>query len=320
MRIVVGIVIIVLLLMSAGCAGLGTDAETTNTSVGDDSDLETVVGTDDTSDDTPDVPDENPYEKETLVVAYNDSAVEMEKRHIVEEALEYWEDHSEEYADYPIEYDLYPSHTNPDKHIEFVESIDRCGAEIDSVAIGCADFITDIAPETAEIQVEGGYTNATLLNVTKHEIGHTLGLDHDDEPQSIMAAEQKYTINRNVTVHAQVSSSYNQAEVLDYIETALDTWAAHLQAKGHEVEHTINVVDEFNGSADIAYWATDADSTCDSELVCASDETDAGEIKISTGWIWEEDHEGVMGTYYGWYQYLESEDAPEAYRPEDDDI
>lgn len=264
-----------------------------------------------------DVPARNPFGKEQLVVAINDSGVSMDTRHVVVDALHYWENNSEEYAGYPIAFDLRPSHPDPDVEIHFVEKIEQCGGEYDAVTVGCADYNVVRAPDTAAVAVEGGYTNATLVRVLKHELGHTLGQGHHNEPRDVMRPEQP-AIVREVDVQLRIDSTYNDRTVRRNVETALDEWESYLADEGHEVEHSVEVVDEFDGTAEIAYDAGGSRHVCDGELVCLTNETADAEIKIETASIRHGDHEGIMGYYYGWYQRIPPDEGPPDYRADQD--
>ncbi|MCL9813945.1 hypothetical protein [Natranaeroarchaeum aerophilus] len=109
------------------------------------------------------------------------------------DAMVYWEDHSEEYAGYEIEYTFEPTlddHEDADIVVELVEDVQTCSVEgHDQEAVGCAPVITGSAPETARVEIKDGFSDDLTLVTIKHELGHTLGLGHDDEPQSIMSAD-----------------------------------------------------------------------------------------------------------------------------------
>lgn len=149
-----------------------------------------------------DVDPDNPYGQETLVVASahapNDSHHTM-----TEDALEYWEGNtSDEYADYPIEYEYEPTAEDPDIRIRWVTEIDSCGENDHENLAGCADLVTNDreVPETVVVRVETDHSRAETIATLKHELGHTLGLTHDDEPQEVMSISDS-------SRHSRVASS-----------------------------------------------------------------------------------------------------------------
>lgn len=139
------------------------------------------------SDDLGSVDPDNPWGESTLTVAIEQSANDSRNyRPLVADALSFWENESAEYAGYLIEYNLKPNASNPDLIVAFVDHIEECNNVTD--AAGCAPYVTAPAsidrPERVEILAE--FTNDSTVLVVRHEIGHTLGLDHDDEPASVM--------------------------------------------------------------------------------------------------------------------------------------
>jgi len=109
------------------------------------------------------------------------------------DGMAYWEDHSEEYAGYEIEYTFEPTlddHEDADIVVELVEDVRTCSVEgHDQEAVGCAPVITGSAPDTATVEIKDGFSDDLTLVTIKHEFGHTLGLGPDDEPQEIMSAD-----------------------------------------------------------------------------------------------------------------------------------
>lgn len=148
---------------------------------------------------------DNPYRERELVVATSAPVNETRAfRPLVREALDYWEANAERYAGYPIEYRLDPDAENPDVRVSFVESIEECGTE--THAAGCAP-VPEIGGRVArpvDVQVLGGYANASTVAVLKHELGHSLGLQHGDDPQDVMQSESMLATlpQRNATDRA----------------------------------------------------------------------------------------------------------------------
>lgn len=133
---------------------------------------------------------DNPYRQSTLVVGLaveTDGSRDYEP--LVRSALDYWEDRAEQYAGYPVDYDLRPDADRPDVRVTVVDEVD-CGAE--PHAAGCAPVVeahSQFDPPVS-VRVVDGLSDASTVDVLTHEVGHTLGLDHGDAPQSVMAPER----------------------------------------------------------------------------------------------------------------------------------
>jgi hypothetical protein len=126
---------------------------------------------------------DNPWGESTLTVAIRDKKGGTRRlTPEIREALAYWEQNSERYAGYPIEFRLVPNATKPDILISLVSRIETCGGGEDVHVAGCTRRVR----WPILVQVETGYTDESLVRLLIHEFGHVLGLRHGDAPKEIM--------------------------------------------------------------------------------------------------------------------------------------
>jgi hypothetical protein len=130
----------------------------------------------------------NPWGDDPIVVAVRDEgAPGRNATALVREATAFWEANGR-YLGFEVDYEVRPAAESPDLVVAFVDRVPDCGGVAD--AAGCAPLLTDPRqldrPETAWIRT--GLSDGSTVLVTKHELGHTLGLTHDDPPQDVMRA------------------------------------------------------------------------------------------------------------------------------------
>jgi hypothetical protein len=133
-------------------------------------------------------PSANPWGDEPIVVAVrNEGSRDRDFAALVREAAAFWEGGSR-YLGFDVEYEVRPDAEDPDLIVAFADEIPDCGNVSD--AAGCAPLLTDSRqvdrPETAWVKT--GLSDESTVLVTEHELGHTLGLTHDDPPRDVMRA------------------------------------------------------------------------------------------------------------------------------------
>lgn len=109
---------------------------------------------------------------------------------LAEAALSFWEDHSEQYAGFPVDFER--ADEDPDVVIAYRDSPTGCEnvPEYSDQVLGCAPvlqagYIVD-RPIVGRV-VAAARPSGAIRVTTQHELGHMLGLDHDDEPATVMS-------------------------------------------------------------------------------------------------------------------------------------
>lgn len=212
----------------------------------------------------------NPWGESTLTVAINNTANDSRDfRPHVEHALDYWSNVSEEHLGFSVEYDLEPNASDPDLVIRFVEQIGEC-ANVTQPA-GCAPFLTEPGHVSRPVTmaVVGSYSNESTRLIVKHELGHTLGLNHSDEPQDVMApTSQLDTLpqpnaterelpwdDSNFTVYLDAESADDSEAVREQVRSAFDYYADG--ANGTVPENVTYEFVENRTDADVVVNVTD---------------------------------------------------------------
>lgn len=138
--------------------------------------------------------EDNHFRERTLTVhvqAGPDDARDYDA--LVRKALDFWSMNADRYAEFPIDYQLTANRSSADVIVAFVPTVEDCGTE--GHAAGCAPVLTSHrqVDRPVRVRVRTGLSADSTVRVLKHELGHTLGLSHRDEPQAVMAASATLT-------------------------------------------------------------------------------------------------------------------------------
>lgn len=135
---------------------------------------------------------DNPWGADPVRVYIDKQLPPDDVEHFVVDALDYWEENAEDYTEFSVNFTLTDDERRAHLIIAFrddLTGLDKCGIEGPlSYKMGCAPVHTE-AGETRQstIYIWRGVMNKDHADtVVKHEIGHTLGLNHSDPPADVM--------------------------------------------------------------------------------------------------------------------------------------
>lgn len=208
MRRTLPLVLLVSLVLLSGCSVLEADpAERlpNDTNLGDTGGTETTdprttgsPGGSATVTATPTPTVANPWNTQTVTVAVEANASDSLAR-ATRTAVDYWNTDGAEYATYPVTFQYVTTPENADILVRPVAYPLDCGHTVTPDTIGCAPILDadSTAPNEVTVRVIDGIPHPSARATVKHELGHVVGLYHDDEPSSLMS------YNDTLTAHQQ---------------------------------------------------------------------------------------------------------------------
>ncbi|ELZ92945.1 Matrixin [Haloferax mucosum ATCC BAA-1512] len=207
-----------------------------------------------------------PWGSDPVVIAVEvPEGDDREYASLVSEAAAFWEANDARYLGYEIDYEVDADARNPDLVVRFSDDIPECSGQAD--AAGCAPYITDRRqidrPET--VYVRTGFGDRSTAEVIEHELGHTLGLDHDDEPAELMNATSiLYTLPR--TNATDKAFPWDDSSFTVYVN---DTGAADTDAARDQVRNALD------------YYTDGAPGMPDNVTFTYVSDPDEAEVRIS---------------------------------------
>lgn len=151
--------------MTAGCASTGTDGSGS---------------------------DRHPFAGETVTVRIDErSETEHDLQATARDALAFWAAESETYAGFEVGFEVDETE-DPDMLIAYADDAGGCEdvPGFSEQVLGCAPLLqagTRVPRPVVARVVAGARPVGKVRITTKHEIGHVLGLGHDDDPRRVMS-------------------------------------------------------------------------------------------------------------------------------------
>jgi hypothetical protein len=140
--------------------------------------------------------DGHPFTDRTVAVQISNAQQNFDHLEtLLGDALSFWNANTQ-YLPYTTTLEYRPDASDPDILVEEVLNLESCGLHEGEVS-GCAELIQagdhDRLPATATVEFQED-NDWRYQRIIEHEIGHTLGLEHDDEPARVMheSWEQRY--------------------------------------------------------------------------------------------------------------------------------
>ena len=148
------------------------------------------------------------------------------------DALTYWTANADEFLDFSVTFEL--TSTSPDVELTFLADaaeLEGCEGYATEEVLGCAPLLEEghrpERPVTIEV-VAGVRPSGEIRITTKHELGHALGLTHDDEPAYIMSNDvedrlPEYTVRTEILQSIENAWNGRNAATRRY-NRAIERW------------------------------------------------------------------------------------------------
>jgi hypothetical protein len=175
-------------------------------------------------------PDAHPFADRTVPVQIQTVQQEFDRlERLLKAALSFWNE-TQETLPYSTTLTYDPETDTPDVLVSEVPTIAECGVHTGDDITGCAPILQSgdqsELPASLEVNPQPPGEDWHYRRVIEHELGHLLGLTHDDEPARVMHASwqqryPQYERRRHVfELRQERGESYNQG--VQYVSEGFD--------------------------------------------------------------------------------------------------
>lgn len=213
----------------------------------------------------------HPFADRTVTVRVdNESVSDHDVDANARRALEYWAEHGNTYTGFDVDFEVVTGNS-PDMRIVYADTPAGCEAVegFSESVLGCAPILTPQTrvpePVVARV-VAAGRPFGKVAITAKHEVGHVLGLGHEDDPREIMSSRPEDRIplyDVRIDIWESVLDGQRRSnDATERFTTGLEEWNAeqydpaeqtfqdaneyYTTALGH-FQHARSRTDEFEG-------------------------------------------------------------------------
>jgi len=244
---------------------------------------------------------DNHWRSEAINVSYGGGEPDRAYAPLVRAAADYWTAKSDRYAGYPVRLRVVDADGTADVHVRFVDRVGDCGTHDVDTTAGCAPILTEPGQvdRPVDVRVRTGFTNDSTVAVLKHELGHTLGLSHADEPRAVMRPENRLTTTPDT--NATDRENPWQTDRLDVYTDYGDVPPDEREATDRQVREALDYFDRGAGGTvpeTVAFRRIDSREDAD-VVVTVTDESDcrAGTGSCGTVTGTDPDGDGALERY-----------------------
>jgi len=176
----------------------------------------------------------HPFADSTVTVRVEDrGTTDHDVEANARDVLDFWATESSQYAGFEVDFERVEGEGEADIVLAYVDSSEDCSdvENYSSDVLGCAPLIRPEnrlpKPVTAYV-VAADRPFGSVRTTAKHEIGHVLGLGHDDEPREIMSNNPedripRYEIRIDIWETA-IGASERTNEAISRLNSGISEW------------------------------------------------------------------------------------------------